>query len=149
MKIIELIKSLRFFDFRKYISANLIVIFFCAFLICECIHFNTSYPPPIETFDWGEPHFEYCPEEQMLIYLSAAALVSAAFLCYALLIEFLLRLTIELTGKKFFPKIWNKQKPAPKFKVPKFIVITYSTAFYICFFAYLILAIIFSLILSY
>ncbi len=138
MKIIELIKSLRFLDFRKYISANLIVIFFCAFLICECIHFNTSYPPPIETFDWGEPHFEYSPAEELIMTLSVVNLFVVLLLCYTLLAEFLLRLIIEFIGKRFFPKKWDKQKPAPKFMVPKFVVVTYSTAFYICFFAYLI-----------
>ena len=136
MKIVELIKSFKFLDFRKYISVNLFIVVFFAYLILEFIHANTVYPPPVEVSGWGEPHFEYSPEEEKNMTLTSICILSMIFSPFVFLFELLSRIIIEFIIKKFFPKMFNGQAHTSKFKLPKFINIVYSIIFYTGFLAF-------------
>ena len=137
MKIVELIKSFKFLDFRKYISINLFIAAFYSFCILVFIHMINDYPPPVEVSGWGEPHFEYSPEEEKNMTLTSISAIIMGFSSFLFLYEFSSRIIIEFIVKKFFPKMLNRQAQVSKFKIPKFINVIYSIIFYIGFIAFI------------
>ena len=96
-----------------------------------------DYPPPVEVSGWGEPHFEYSPEEEKNMTLTSISAIIMGFSSFLFLYEFSSRIIIEFIVKKFFPKMFNGQTHASKFKLPKFINIVYSIIFYIGFLAFI------------
>ena len=144
MKIIELIKSFKFLNFKKYISTNLFVIVFYLFCILSLIDAVGDFPPPVEVSGWGEPHFEYSSEEYRVLALISISVIIMAFSPFLFLYEFFLRLIIEFIVKKFFPKMLDRKTHTSKFKLPKIISVIYSIIFYMSFVGFIFILFIFN-----
>ncbi len=137
MKIFELIKSFKFLDIRKYISINLFSVAFYSFIVLIYIYASSDYPPPVEVSTWGEPYFEYSPEEDKINTKISICVATMLLSTVAFFYEFLSRIVIEFIVKKFFPKYKNWQLFT--FEIPKFITLFYSITLYISFITLIVL----------